>query len=183
MGRTWVRFDVGLLADERLNELTFEERGWWLTAYLLIAREGDSVKSVRRLEYLLSREGVADAAAAVDRLRGSGWIVRHSTGGYTIRGYEKYQLKYMRGPSDDPLEKAKRNASRPKTRNMRKRGASVERVWSEVERHRTGQYKTPPNPHGGATEGVAPSGGRSDDGKREIGALKEQLKRHGYEPK
>lgn len=172
--REWVRFDVGLLDDERFEALPAELRGAWATAYLVIAREGDSVKSFARLEYLLGRSGIANSEAAVAALRKAGWLVRHSLGGYTLRAYEAKQPKY-RGPSDDPVVKAERNARRPRTRAERAaRGASVERGGaSGATQDRTGQNT--PKPPSGATDGVAPRGGSTT-------SLKDELKKHGYDP-
>jgi hypothetical protein len=120
--REWLRFDVGLLDDERFAELPTIERGVWLTIYLLLGREGDSVKSLDRLRFLLRRQGVADL---VTDLEEKGWFVPHSAGGITLRGYEARQVKWHRGPSDMPDQKAARNSKRPTTRAGR-RGASVE---------------------------------------------------------
>lgn len=119
--REWVRFDIGLLDDERFAEMPADQRGCWTTVYLLIAREGDSVKSLDRLRFLLRRQGVPDLT---DDLEARGWFVEHSQGGITLRGYEDRQLRWHR-PSDDPDKKRERNARRPTTRAGR-RGANVE---------------------------------------------------------
>lgn len=125
--REWIRLDLGLLDDERWTKLSLEDRGVWTTIYLLIAHDGDKVKSHHRLAWLLDKAGISGAEALVDRLRAAGWFVRADGGGITLRGYDKYQLKWVRGPSDSPEEKALRNARRPTTREGRERGATVER--------------------------------------------------------
>lgn len=160
--REWVRLDIGLLDDERFAGMTADQRGCWMTIYLLLAREGDSVKSLDRLRFLLRRQGVPDL---VDDLEAEGWFVPHSRGGLSLRGYEARQYAFHRGPSDDPEAKRERNSKRPTTRAGR-RGASVE--------HRGA---TPPDPPvredrtRGATDTLAPPT-----------SLKDELKKYGYDP-
>lgn len=130
--REWVRLDIGLLDDDRFEELTTEQRSAWTVAYLLIARAGDAVKDRDRLARLLTKQGIDDSARLVAELDEKGWIVEATRAtGITLRGYEHAQPLY-RGPSDSPEAKAARNAQRPTTRAGR-RGASVE----HVERHST----------------------------------------------
>lgn len=167
--REWVRLDVGLLDDERFNALPLDQQGVWLAVYLLLAREGDAVKSFDRLAYLLERRGGATLASLLPDLRAAGWFVRHSQGGYTLRGYEDRQFVFHRGPSDDPEAKAARNAKRPTTRAGR-RGATVERRTVGE-----GIVHYAPARGSGATEGVAPRGGP-------MKSAKELLRENGYDP-
>lgn len=172
--RVWVRLDVGLLDDDRFEQMSAEQTRAWLNSYLLIARAGDAVKDRDRLAHLLKKQGVDDAADMVRELDGIGWIVDSSQGGITLRGYENAQTK-MRWRSDDPAEKAQRNAKRPTTRAGRRgasggagvehRGAGVERV----ERHKTRQDKQTTRADARETTESPKS-------------LKELLKENGYDP-
>lgn len=178
--REWVRLDVGLLDDDRFEQLTPEQRSAWTVAYLLIARGGDAVRDRPRLAHLLAKQGVADAIRLVDELDSAGWIVDAGrTEGITLRGYEKAQPLY-RGLSDTPEAKALRNAKRPTTRAERAaRGASVERV----ERHSTDSTDstdiTRKRARGGATVERVERGARKAGPVR---SLKDLLRENGYDP-
>lgn len=134
--RPWIQVDVDILDDERFALTPQAVRGVWITAYLVIAREGDQCKSRARLVWLLKREGIRrpeDAVRALDRL---GWLEDVGDGAVTIRGFFKHQPIY-RGRSDLPDAKAERNARRPTTRAGRgasrgARGATEERRGEET---------------------------------------------------
>lgn len=121
MPRPWIRLDVGLLDDDRFEDMSPEQIGTWVKAYLLIAREGDSIRDLAKLTRLLTKEGVEYAAQRVDELDRLGWFVPATRReGVTLRGYEKAQPQY-RGPSDLPEAKAIYNGRRSTTRAGRRR--------------------------------------------------------------
>jgi hypothetical protein len=123
--RDWIRLDIGLLDDDRFEQLTPEQSRAWLVAYLLIARERDAVKDLDRITKLLTKQGVPDAARVVAELDAAGWFVpAHRKEGWTLRGYESAQ-PVMRGLSDDPASKAERNAARPTTKAGRQEAAAL----------------------------------------------------------
>lgn len=121
MPRPWIRLDVGLLDDERFEDLNPDQLAAWVKSYLIIAREGDSIRDLGKLARLLTKEGIAHSAQRVDELDRMDWFVPATRrDGITLRGYEAKQPLY-RGPSDLPEAKAARNS-------QRRRGASKERA-------------------------------------------------------
>lgn len=163
MAKDWIKLNLGLLDDERFMAMSHEVRSVWITAYLAIARDGGSVRDDARLAHLLRKQGIGDTDAAISGLRATGWLIPHTEGGLTLRGYEKYQSTW-RGPSDDPEQKALRNARRPTTRVGRTGGASGGASGATVERQRRGER---------VDENLAPA--REDAGAGERGgkSLKE----------
>lgn len=116
--RPWIKIDVDLLDHEPWSDMSIWLRGVWTTAYLLVARDGDSCRNRQRLAWLLQREGVDDADQAVQELDAAGWIEDVGDGRITIRGFRKHQLVY-RGPSDLPENKSTANAGRSHHRGGR----------------------------------------------------------------
>lgn len=72
----FVPVHVGLLDDERFDEMTASQRGIWLTLYLLLAREPDQgwFRDRARVEWLLRKQGIAQPAEDVSVLIASGWL-------------------------------------------------------------------------------------------------------------
>lgn len=168
--RPWIQVDVGLLDDERFAQTPAHLRGVWLTAYLVIAREGDTCKNRQRLSWLLRREGIKSPDRAILELDRLKWLEDLGEGTVTIRGFNKHQPLY-RGRSDLPDAKAERNARRPTTRGEReRRGASVERV----ERQRRGEEIKRAAPD--APEGAGP---RTYDGPEKPSEIIERLRSAG----
>lgn len=152
--RPWIKIDVGLLDDEGFAVMPPELRGVWLTAYLIVARDGDSCKDRARLTWLLMRDGSPGAADEVAALDAAGWIEDLPNGRITIRNFDKYQLVY-RGPSDLPESVAARNSRRPTTRA----GRSTRSTPSGSTEDRRGENTSPAAPRSAG----APAGVREDD--------------------
>lgn len=94
--KSWIKLNIGLLDDDRFEAMTNEQVGAWIKAYLIIAKTG-SVKSLDRLRALLQKQGVEDPSH-VTALYEMGWLVSHSGGGITIRGFEQYQADWKKPP-------------------------------------------------------------------------------------
>jgi hypothetical protein len=67
---------VGLLDDERFDDMSAGQRGIWVTLYLLLDREPEAgwFRDRARVEWLLRRHGIAQPAEDVSALIESGWL-------------------------------------------------------------------------------------------------------------
>lgn len=180
--RPWIKTDIGLLDDQDWTELPAALRGAWLTAYLIVARDGDSCKSRDRLAWLMQRNGIADAPNAVAALDAAGWLEDTPDGRVTIHRFGVYQPRYL-GPSDLPDAKAERATRRPTTRAGRSSRGSVERGGASAateerrgEENRRAAAGTPADAGAGARVHVREEGGNIES----FGAAMTRL---GFDPK
>jgi len=124
--REWVREDVGLLDDDRYIRMPDNLLATWEVLMKITGRlAGEKFKDREQMIAQLRRYGRPKPAAGIAGLDALGWIVDVPDGGVRLRGWEKYQLRFYRGPSDDPFLKAERNRQRPTTDAARRESSKT----------------------------------------------------------
>lgn len=107
MARSFVPVYSSLLTSEKWDELSFADRGAWVTTLLLgTLGEPEGVFRRRLLVSKLRKEGCSDPDDTIDRLIEAGFLDADGDD-VEIHDREDWQRRY-RGPSDDPAAKRDR---------------------------------------------------------------------------
>jgi hypothetical protein len=126
---------VGLLDDERFDDMSAGQRGIWVTLYLLLDREPEAgwFRDRARVEWLLRRHGIAQPAEDVSALIESGWLVAENDDSpkLTIRKWSHY--------TDAKSRKAVYNRSRDRSRGD---SLSPQETAGDLEKTRKDETRT-----------------------------------------
>ena len=137
--RDWVKIDVGLLNDARLNRVSYPAQCLWFRLYLALAREGGHVPTALMLETMAgplampyrraadSRDTITQAEVAdmLVELWGAD-LLEETAAGFSVRGWEKYQWPL------DRTSAARQRRSRQRRKDAAPAPTPIRAVKSEV---------------------------------------------------